>query len=310
MTRIVNEVFVSADHVISNELLTASEPWVARGFANSWPLVSAGNTGGPSALSYLEKFYDGMTVHAIVAEAHHMARFFYNEDMTGFNFYPVETTLHRFFQQLVKYENDPNAPAIYVGSVDIAKLLPGMSAANTLATELPDPTVSLWIGNQSQISAHFDAPRNIACCVAGRRRFTLLPPDQAKNLYVGPWDLTPAGQPISLVDFKNPDYSRFPNFRAAERNMWTVELDIGDALYIPSFWWHHVEGLSSINGLVNFWWHESHNSEISLVNALKCTSQLMHSLPEDQRNTIRALFDCYAFGEGAEPVKLARKYKT
>ena len=300
------EVSLYADQVIPAHLLTASEPWVARGFTKRWPLTSAAAKSTHSALNYLESFYDGMMVRAIVAEARHMARFFYNEDMTGFNFYTIETTLQRFFHQLIKYENDPKAPAIYVGSVDITKLRPGMSTDNTLATELHEPTVSLWIGNRSRVSAHFDLPRNIACCVAGKRRFTLLPPDQAKNLYVGPWDMTPAGQPISLVDFVKPDYARFPNFRDAERNMLTVDLDVGDAVYIPSLWWHHVQGLSSINGLINFWWHESNNDEVSLINTLKSTSQLMESLPEDQRKAMKALFDCYVFGEDAEPVMLMK----
>ena len=88
--------------------------------------------------------------------------------------------------------------------------------------------------------------------------------------------------------------------------MLTVDLDVGDAVYIPSLWWHHVQGLSSINGLINFWWHESNNDEVSLINTLKSTSQLMESLPEDQRKAMKALFDCYVFSEDAEPVMLMK----
>jgi len=303
--RQIAEIDAFADRLLSDDLLTASEPWVARGFINSWPLAAAGMQSGRSALDYLESFYSGSSIKVILSEAQNMARFFYNEDLSGFNFHAVETTLNRLFGQMIKYDGIPNAPAIYLGSADVSELLPGFIVENSLATDLPNPTVSLWVGNQSRIAAHFDAPRNIACCIAGKRRFTLLPPDQAKNLYIGPWDLTPAGQPISLVDFQNPDYSLFPNFREAERNMWTVDLEVGDALYIPSFWWHQVEGLSSINGLVNFWWHEADTGELSLVNALKCTSQLMDALPGDQRRVIKDLFETYAFGDDAEPVRLS-----
>ena len=94
MKRIV-EINALADEPISDGLLTASEPWVARGFTNGWPLAAAAKQGAQSALRYLETFYDGLTVKAIVAESQHMGRFFYNKDMSGFNFYTVETTLRR-----------------------------------------------------------------------------------------------------------------------------------------------------------------------------------------------------------------------
>jgi hypothetical protein len=35
-----------------------------------------------------------------------------------------------------------------------------------------------------------------------------------------------------------------------------VELEPGDALHIPSMWYHHVEGLEPFNMLVNYWWRE------------------------------------------------------
>ena len=71
-----------------------------------------------------------------------------------------------------------------------------------------DHNVSLAI--RTRIAAHYDVPDNLACIAAGRRRFTLFPPGQQHNLYIGPIDLTPAGQPISLVDFAQPDLARFP----------------------------------------------------------------------------------------------------
>ena len=71
-----------------------------------------------------------------------------------------------------------------------------------------DPLASIWIGNRTRIAAHHDLPDNLACVVAGRRRFTLFPPDELPNLYIGPLDFTPAGQAISLVDFAAPDFVR------------------------------------------------------------------------------------------------------
>ena len=88
--------------------------------------------------------------------------------------------------------------------------LPGFREVNDLGLAVANPLVSFWLGNQTRISAHYDFPDNIACVVAGHRRFTLFPPEQVDNLYVGPLEMTPSGQAISLVDFAHPDLQRFP----------------------------------------------------------------------------------------------------
>jgi len=94
---------------------------------------------------------------------------------------------------------------------------------------------SIWLGNRTCIAPHFDNTENLACVVGGRRRFTMFPPEQIRNLYVGPLDLTPAGQPISLVDVRNPDLSRFPRFAEALAAAEVAELAPGDCRLHPRF---------------------------------------------------------------------------
>ena len=113
------------------------------------------------------------------------------------------------------------------------------------------------MGTRTRIAAHNDTPHNLACVAVGRRRFTLFPREQFRNLYLGPVDNTPAGRAVSMVDFHAPDLARHPRFADALSHAEVAELDAGDALYIPALWWHHVEGLAPFNVLVNYWWRET-----------------------------------------------------
>ena len=82
---------------------------------------------------------------------------------------------------------------------------------------MPPIVPRLWLGNAIRVATHYDLMENIGVVVAGRRRFTLFPPDQLANLYMGPLELTPAGTPVSLVDPDAPDLARFPRFARRSR---------------------------------------------------------------------------------------------
>jgi hypothetical protein len=137
--------------------------------------------------------------------------------------------------------------------------------------------------------------------VAGRRRFTLFPPEQLANLYVGTWDMTLAGVPVSMVRLEAPDFERYPRFRLALETAQVAELDPGDALFIPYAWWHHVESLTPFNVLVNYWWNDVRpplNVADSLLHALFA----IRDLPPEQRAVWRNLFDYYVFQTSGEPL--------
>ena len=75
---------------------------------------------------------------------------------------------------------------------------------------MPSGDAAHLIGNAVRVQTHFDLAQNLACVVAGRRRFTLFLPEQLPNLYIGPIDFTPAGPPVSMVDLEAPDHDRYP----------------------------------------------------------------------------------------------------
>lgn len=243
--------------VLDDALLASTQPVVLRGLVRDWPFVRAARTSFGAAGAYLRRHYRDASVVAMLGAPEIGGRFFYNEDLSGFNFAPMRARLDRVLDELQGHHDNPAPPAIYVGSTTIDTCLPGFREHNDVDLGARDALASIWIGNRTRIAAHYDLPDNLACVAAGRRRFTLFPPDQLENLYIGPLDFTPAGQAISLVDFHAPDLVRYPRFREAMRHALVAELEPGDALFIPSMWWHHIEALEAFNVLVNYWWRQS-----------------------------------------------------
>jgi hypothetical protein len=280
---------------LNDELLACAAPVVLRGLAARWPAVQAGRSDADSANAYLRRFCGDATVIAMLGGPEIGGRIFYNEDLSGFNFASVHTRLDQVLMELARHSGNPRPPTIYVGSTTIETALPGFVEENPLDLGQRDALASIWIGNQSCIPAHYDLPDNLACVTAGRRRFTLFPPDQLKNLYVGPLDFTPAGQPISLVDLHQPDLARFPRFSEAMRHAQTAELAPGDAIFIPSMWWHHVEALECFNVLVNYWWRQSPAYMDTPANALMLSLLSIRDLPPDQLRAWQEIFRHYVF---------------
>ena len=119
----------------------------------------------------------------------------------------------------------------------------------------PGISPRIWLGTRSNVSCHHDTFDNLACVIAGRRRFTLFAPELIGKLYVGPIDNTMAGAPVSLAaSADGPEDGEFPLFEEIRDQALRVELEAGDALYLPKLWWHKVESLAPLNGLVNYWW--------------------------------------------------------
>jgi hypothetical protein len=280
---------------LSDTLLQATEPVVLRGLVAHWPMVRAAVASAQSADAYLRSFYRDATVGAWLGAPDIGGRFFYNEAFNGFNFRPEHMKLDAVLAALERYRDDAKPPAIYVGSTTVDTCLPGFRGENDLDLGDRDALMSIWIGNRTRIAAHHDLPDNLACVAAGRRRFTLFPPDQLRNLYIGPLDLTPAGQAISLVDFAQPDLQRFPKFAEAMANARVAELEPGDALFIPSLWWHHVEALDSFNVLINYWWRQSPAHMDSPMNALMLALMSVRDLPPAQRRSWQEMFRHYVF---------------
>ena len=163
--------------------------------------------------------------------------------------------------------------------------------ASLLAAMLPvrpPPDVYLWLGHTTSVSPlHFDTKHNLLTQIVGHKRVCLFAPECSSALYAphgGSSNQSQLGS-IGLTDLRidaadddeNGDVANltpsamlasvrdtFPRFVSeALPKMVVCELGPGDALYIPSGWWHHVQAIAtpldakSSDGYVlsvNFWW--------------------------------------------------------
>ena len=189
---------VDVDHLFG-QLASQASPVVLRGIASEWPLVQKSRASEVEADRYLLGYYKQAPVTAFVSQSDNGGRIFYTDDLAGTNFEQTKTQLDRVLEQIREHGADSVPPTIYMGSMALDYCLPGLRDQNSLPLGDIKATVRIWIGNRTTVAAHYDVMDNIACVCAGRRRFTLFPPEQLPNLYVGPLDFTPAGQSVSLA---------------------------------------------------------------------------------------------------------------
>jgi hypothetical protein len=285
-----------------DDLRPAAQPVVLRGLAANWPVVRAARDGDETLVAYLKRFSHAEPVNAIVGAPEIEGRFFYTDDLTALNFTRGKSPLAPFLDRLLRDRGAARPYAMAVQSIPADDLLPGFTAEN--AIDLVDATTAprLWLGNAIRVATHYDLMENIAVVVAGRRRFTLFPPDQIANLYIGPLELTPAGTPVSMVDPEAPDLDRYPRFAEALANAREAVLEPGDALYIPFHWWHAVASLAPVNILCNYWWNPARAEPVSPYDTLLHALFSLRTLPRDQRAAWRAMFDHLVFQTKGDPV--------
>lgn len=295
ITTHVKEVSGCTPGNIPSEILSSTQPVILKGLVKQWPIVQAGAQSNAKAVEYVKQFYQGLPVPVSIGAPEVEGRIFYNDDFTGFNYQAKKVHFGDFLNEMLQVAEQPKPPTLYVSSSVMDNFLPGMRAANDLDLAGLNPRVSIWVGNKNRIAAHYDLPNNIACSVVGRRRFTLFPPEQLQNLYPGPLTFAPGGQSISLVDFYAPDFDAFPRFRDALEHAQVADLDAGDAIFIPSMWWHHVESLEKLNILINYWWREAPAYMGPPINVLHHALLTLRDLPNEQRQAWKNIFNYYIF---------------
>ena len=128
--------------------------------------------------------------------------------------------------------------------------------------------VNVWLGKTGlKTYLHFDSTHNFFIQLQGRKRFFLFPPNS--TLYAYPV-LHPHSS-HSQVNLTRPRdslfYTQFPQINNTLKNILIVDVERGDVLYIPPFWWHEVETLAD-SVSVNVWSESSCNKALNAIYAL------------------------------------------
>jgi hypothetical protein len=285
-----------------DEIVPAQEPVVLRGAVADWPAVRAGRESPQAMANYLRALDNGTPTDTMVGAPSIGGHFFYNDDLTGYNFERRPLRIAEALERLMQLLDQPDPEAVYVGSVPTPRNFPAFTRDNAMPLLDPGIVPRVWFCNRVTVQTHYDISSNMACVVAGKRRFTLFPPEQVVNLYVGPVEFTLAGQPISLVKLENPDFERFPLYREALAAAQGADLEPGDALFIPYMWWHHVQSRDRFNVLVNYWWEETPQWQGSPFEALLHGILSVKNLSPRKRAIWHNMFQHYVFQENGDPV--------
>lgn len=282
------------------DVVGRDRPLVIRGLVREWPMVKLALQSDTAFAQKLAELDNGTDVSTLMLAPEADGVIGYTPDMSGFNYQHFKLPVSLGLQRLAKYSRRENTPGVVIQSAQIRDCLPGFLVDHALPFLDPSVEPRLWMGNRVTTPTHFDSQHNIACVVCGTRRFTLFPPEQLPNLYIGPLDFAPSGAAISMARLDRPDDPRFPRLKRALAVAQVAELHPGDAIYMPPLWWHNVESLDKLNALVNYWWssldrngHHSGHAKTALYHCLLA----FRELPPAERAHWRNMLDHYAFGD-------------
>lgn len=303
ITNKTKEIKVSGKEHFVSDVLPLFRPAVLKGLVSTWPAIRKSKRSSPELADYIKSFDSGRPAITYHGPASIRGHFFYQNDLKSVNFERVTQSVSSSLDALLSHIATPDPPALYTGSIIIADHVPGFDKENRCEVAGKTAIPRIWMGNRAVVPTHYDMLDNIVCVVSGRRRFTLFPPSQLPNLYVGPIDYTLSGQPISLVNLHQPDFVKYPRFKEALKYAEVADLEPGDALYIPKLWWHHVESFDALNVIVNYWWDQhslgQDNPFTTLMHGLLSISQL----PTAEREAWQVFFNHYIFRLNGNPVE-------
>jgi hypothetical protein len=157
-----------------------------------------------------------------------------------------------YLSQLESGFSDPSK-IFYLAMQRLDEDLPELKPYVLLDKLLPQNLIaasSFWLGqSKTNVYRHMDPYDNFFMQLMGQKTFYLYPPTDSKYLY--PFSAFGNAPEASPVNPLNVDLEAFPLARHASPI--EITLKAGDALFLPIYWWHAVQGGAETTMSVNIW---------------------------------------------------------
>jgi hypothetical protein len=258
-----------------------------RGVVAHWPAVRHARASAEAVARATSTAWTRVReVDALVMPPQACGRMYYNADMSGFNFTRSKAKLREINDKVLRYARFERRPTLAVQGALLADCLPQFTAQNPLP--ILDETVRprIWLGGAVTTPAHFDESNNVACVVAGRRRFTLFPPEQSTTCTSARWTARRRVRRSASLRWPSRTSSAFRAFAVRSRQRRSPSSSRATRCTYPRCGFHHVESLARYNILINYWWKGAIGADGRVDSAL---GSLLHAilalrhLPEEHR---------------------------
>lgn len=166
------------------------------------------------------------------------------------DFYFSAVTLGQYIQAITSADQSLD---VYLAQLRLVELDPAQArhfSFSRIVGPFHSP-IYLFIGTTSSgTSLHYDHAHNVVAQISGHKRWTLYAPEDTPHLYeIGTGPLKHFSQMND--DAKLGDFDQFPEARRAQPLM--VDLNPGDLLLVPRYWWHSITSLDPSISANVFW---------------------------------------------------------
>ncbi|MDP2345486.1 MAG: cupin-like domain-containing protein [Deltaproteobacteria bacterium] len=137
----------------------------------------------------------------------------------------------------------------YLAGLELLRGVPALRAecAFPPATRSPTAVDVIWLGAAGTLTQlHFDRSLNINALIVGRKRFSFYRPDRT-GLAPRPVTWTHS---MSALDLGSEEAFEASGVRPDLE----LDVDAGDALFIPYGWWHRVRTIEPSIAVNRWWW--------------------------------------------------------